>query len=115
MRAVRSLLFISLLLASGALAAEQDWTFLPIEDIGAREFLEAHPDFDGRGVIVAVFDTGVDMTIPGLGLTSQGLTKVIDLRDFTGQGDIELEEAEFTDEGFLDVAALFVLQRAETS
>ena len=84
MRAVFAMLLI-FVLAPAAIAAEQDWTFLPIQDIGAREFLQDHPEYDGRGVIVAVLDTGVDMTIPGLGLTSQGLTKVIDVRDFTGQ------------------------------
>ncbi|RKZ12665.1 hypothetical protein DRQ53_14490, partial [bacterium] len=103
-------LILSFVLASGAIAAEQDWTFLPIEDIGALEFLQEHPDYDGRGVIVAVFDTGVDMTIPGLGTTTQGLTKVIDVRDFTGQGDVELEKAEYTDDGHLQVADGIVLE-----
>jgi len=103
-------LILGFILASGAFAAEQDWTFLPIEDIGALEFLQEHPDYDGRGVIVAVFDTGVDMTIPGLGTTTQGLTKVIDVRDFTGQGDVELEKAEYTDDGHLQVADGIVLE-----
>jgi tripeptidyl-peptidase-2 len=103
MRAASALILI-LVLASAAFAAEQDWTFLPIQDIGAAEFLADHPEYDGRGVIVAVFDTGVDMTIPGLGLTSQGLTKVIDVRDFTGQGDIELSKAEYADDGRLECA-----------
>jgi subtilisin family serine protease len=75
-------------------AAEQPWTFLPIEDVGARRFLEANPDYDGRGVVVAVLDTGVDMSIPGLVETSQGLVKVVDARDFTGRGKIELQLAE---------------------
>ena len=42
------------------------------------------------------------MTIPGLGLTSEGLTKVIDVRDFTGQGDIELTKAEYAEDGRLE-------------
>lgn len=78
-------------------AAEQAWTFLPIEDIRARTFLERNPGYDGRGVIVAVLDTGVDMTVPGLGVLPDGSTKVIDARDFTGQGAIELSTAEFDD------------------
>ena len=97
-------LILALVLVSSAPAAEQDWTFLPIQDIGAVEFLADHPEYDGRGVIVAVFDTGVDMTIPGLVSTSQGLTKVIDVRDFTGQGDIDLAKAEFADDGRLECA-----------
>jgi tripeptidyl-peptidase-2 len=109
MRAVFAMLLI-FVLAPAAIAAEQDWTFLPIQDIGATEFLRDHPEYDGRGVIVAVFDTGVDMTVPGLGTTSQGLTKVIDVRDFTGQGDIDLEKAEFVDNGRLKVADGIVLE-----
>lgn len=106
MRATAVLAILSLTLLAGISvpAAEQDWTFLPIEDIGAIEFLSAHPDYDGRGVIVAVFDTGVDMTIPGLSQLPQGGPKVIDLRDFTGQGEVELAVAEFADDGRLKVA-----------
>jgi tripeptidyl-peptidase-2 len=103
MRAALALI-LTIALASAALAAEQDWTFLPIQDIGATEFLADHPDYDGRGVIVAVFDTGVDMTIPGLIRTPQGATKVIDVRDFTGQGDIELSRAEYAGDGRLECA-----------
>lgn len=99
---------LTLLLTLGSLgavlpAAEQPWTFMPIEDIGTRTFLDAHPEYDGRGVIVAVLDTGVDMTVPGLLETSLGGTKVIDVRDFTGQGEIELQSAEWTDDGRLKI------------
>ncbi len=93
---LRTLLTLCLLLLSlPSLAAEQAWTFVPIEDIGGRTFLADHPDYDGRGVIVAVLDTGVDMTVPGLLQTTLGGVKVIDVRDFTGEGEIDLEEAEF--------------------
>jgi tripeptidyl-peptidase-2 len=109
MRAACTLLAL-LLLSQPAHAARQDWTFLPIQDIGARSFLEQHPDYDGRGVIVAVFDTGVDMTIPGLlGLPDGGM-KVIDVRDFTGQGEVELARAEFGDDGRLKVAEGIMLE-----
>ena len=39
---------------------------------------------------MAVLDTGVDPSIPGLTNTPDGSVKVVDLQDFTGQGDIEL-------------------------
>lgn len=109
MRAVLCALALSIV-STGAFAAEQDWTFLPIQDIGARQFLVDHPDYDGRGVIVAVFDTGVDMSVPGLLETAEGATKVIDVRDFTGQGEVELQKADFTDDGRLKVADGLVLE-----
>ena len=37
-------LMLTLALATVAGAAEQEWTFLPIQDIGAREFLRDHPE-----------------------------------------------------------------------
>ncbi len=70
------------------------WPFLPNDDIGAHAFRQAHPEWDGRGVVVAVFDTGVDAFAPGLTATSTGETKVIEARDFSTQGDWELAEAE---------------------
>jgi tripeptidyl-peptidase-2 len=78
-------------------AAKQPWPFLPIEDVGARRFHEQHPQWDGRGALVAVLDTGVDMGIPGLTQTSEGLVKVIDARDFSGQGKVELSPAKWVE------------------
>ncbi|MGE5499977.1 MAG: S8 family serine peptidase, partial [Syntrophothermus sp.] len=42
--------------------------------------------------------TGVDMGVDGLNLNADGKPKVIDARDFTGQGDIELYEAKLKNE-----------------
>jgi len=85
-------------LPAAASAAPADggppWPFLPNDDIGAYAFKQAHPAWDGRGVVVAVFDTGVDAFAPGLTATSTGETKVIEARDFSTQGDWELVEAE---------------------
>ncbi|MDZ7264377.1 MAG: S8 family serine peptidase [candidate division KSB1 bacterium] len=67
-----------------------DWDFLSTTTIGARQFLQAHPQFDGRGVVIFILDTGVDMAAPGLTQTSTGQVKVIDVRDFSRQGDIAL-------------------------
>ncbi|MHB8078545.1 MAG: S8 family serine peptidase [Candidatus Krumholzibacteriia bacterium] len=80
--------------AAGPAAAGAPWPFLPNDDIGAYAFKQAHPTWDGRGVVVAIFDTGVDAFAPGLTVTSTGETKVIEARDFSTEGDWDLVEAE---------------------
>ena len=72
---------------------DHPWNFMNTETIGAYDFLSQHPTYDGRGVIVIICDSGVDMGIPGLLTTSEGKVKVIDAQDFSGQGDISLKKA----------------------
>ncbi|TNF24038.1 MAG: hypothetical protein EP329_25970 [Deltaproteobacteria bacterium] len=90
-----SLLAIAVGAASAApgLAAPPDYyRFLDRAATGAAGFTRAHPTWDGRGVVIAVLDTGVDPSVPGLQKTSTGALKVIEARDFTGEGDVKLEE-----------------------
>jgi subtilisin family serine protease len=64
--------------------------WMPLRPTGVPEFLARHPTYDGRGVLIAILDSGVDAGIPGLGLTTTGETKLLDLRDFSGEGTVAL-------------------------
>jgi len=66
---------------------------MPVASTGVTGFRLAHPTYDGRGVLIAILDSGVDPGIDGLRSSSQGLPKILDLRDFSGEGDIALTPA----------------------
>jgi subtilisin family serine protease len=52
--------------------------FMPTGDTGAAQFVDAHPEWDGRGVTVGVLDTGIDLDHPSLNTTSTGERKIVD-------------------------------------
>ncbi|WZY85249.1 hypothetical protein YC2023_031633 [Brassica napus] len=64
-------------------------SLMPKKEIRADRFLEAHPEYDGRGVVIAIFDSGFDPSAAGLHVTSDGKPKVLDVIDCTGSGDID--------------------------
>jgi subtilisin family serine protease len=64
--------------------------WMPLAPTGVTSFAQQHPTYDGRGVLIAILDSGIDPTIPGLLLTSTGDRKILDLRDFSGEGRISL-------------------------
>ncbi|HLB54928.1 MAG TPA: S8 family serine peptidase [Gemmatimonadales bacterium] len=74
--------------APPALAWTRGW--MPLAATGIPQFLSAHPEWDGRGVLIGILDSGVDAGVAGLGSTSTGRPKILDLRDFSGEGTILL-------------------------
>ncbi|HET9275057.1 MAG TPA: S8 family serine peptidase, partial [Gemmatimonadales bacterium] len=70
------------------LAHARGW--MPLQATGVPEFLEAHPTWDGRGVLIGILDGGIDVGVAGFESTTAGAPKVLDLRDFSTEGRIEL-------------------------
>ncbi|MEP6589617.1 MAG: S8 family serine peptidase [Gemmatimonadota bacterium] len=64
---------------------------MPLASAGIPRFAAEHPTEDGRGVVIAILDSGIDPSVPGLQLTSEGLPKLLDLRDFSGEGRVVLQ------------------------
>ncbi|HEU4588013.1 MAG TPA: S8 family serine peptidase [Gemmatimonadales bacterium] len=71
------------------LAAERG--LMALSSTNADAFHRNHPEADGRGILLGVLDTGIDPTVPGLTTTTTGERKVLDLRDFSGEGAVPLE------------------------
>lgn len=81
-------------------ASSQNWgDYLPSEAMRARSQVQQFPLLDGRGLVVAVLDTGVDPLAQGLQQTSDGRPKVIEALDFSGQGDVTLLPAVISGSG----------------
>jgi hypothetical protein len=64
--------------------------WMPLASTGVDRFLRAQPEADGRGVLIGILDTGIDPGVPGLLTTSTGGPKILDLRDFSGEGAVAL-------------------------
>jgi subtilisin family serine protease len=75
-------------IAPYSLAHARGW--MALASTGVTDFLAAHPTWDGRGVLIGILDGGVDVGAAGLESTSTGAPKVIDLRDFSGEGRTRL-------------------------
>uniref|UniRef100_A0A7N2MIQ9 Tripeptidyl-peptidase II n=2 Tax=Quercus lobata TaxID=97700 RepID=A0A7N2MIQ9_QUELO len=57
-------------------------SLMPKKEIAADRFIESHPHFDGRGVLIAIFDSGIDPAAAGLQVTSDGKPKILDVLDW---------------------------------
>ncbi|PKA45566.1 tripeptidyl-peptidase II [Apostasia shenzhenica] len=81
-------------------------SLMPKKEIGADRFLESHPSYDGRGVVIAIFDSGVDPAAAGLQVTSDGKPKLLDILDCTGSGDVDTSKVVKTDvDGYITGAS----------
>ncbi len=92
------IILLTIFLAAALLAQEPIQSFISLKNTGVQDFLDKYPEYDGRGTIVMILDTGIDMGIDGLTKTSTGEDKVIDVQDFTGQGDVQLYDASIESE-----------------
>lgn len=90
-----SLVIVALAALAAPTLAAEPWNFIPTNDLGAVDWRQAHPEWDGRGVVIAILDTGVDLHAPGMQTTTTGAVKVLDVRDFSTEGDWSTEAAEW--------------------
>lgn len=78
---------------------------MPLKSAGVDVFRAAYPRYDGRGVVIAILDSGLDPGVAGLITTSTGSPKVLDLRDFSQEGRIALTPVSPTADGRITVGA----------
>uniref|UniRef100_A0A914Z7P9 Peptidase S8/S53 domain-containing protein n=1 Tax=Panagrolaimus superbus TaxID=310955 RepID=A0A914Z7P9_9BILA len=71
--------------------------YIPKEDTQQIEFLKRYPNYDGRGVLIAVIDDGIDISVPGMQYTSTNLPKVVDFFDCTGYKNVHTSTVQETE------------------
>lgn len=71
-------------------AFARDNGLMPLDATRVTEHARLHPAADGRGVIIGILDSGIDLSTAGLATSSTGDAKVLDLRDFSGEGRVTL-------------------------
>lgn len=79
---------------------------MPLKSTGVEAFRDGHPTFDGRGVVIGILDGGVDPGVPGMARTSAGVRKLLDLRDFSGEGRVPLVEVNVAADGSITIEGI---------
>uniref|UniRef100_A0AC34G977 XRRM domain-containing protein n=1 Tax=Panagrolaimus sp. ES5 TaxID=591445 RepID=A0AC34G977_9BILA len=64
-------------------------SYIPNDITQHAKFIRGNPKFDGRGLLIAILDDGVDVSCPGMQKTSTGIPKILDCFDFTGAGNVD--------------------------
>ncbi len=77
---------------------------MPLKSTGIEAFRAGHQTYDGRGILIGILDSGIDPGVAGLIVTTTGAPKVLDLRDFSGEGHIALQPVTAGTDGTLVIA-----------
>ncbi|KAH8402249.1 hypothetical protein KR009_010707 [Drosophila setifemur] len=78
---------------SGIVESFPTGALVPKAETGILNFLQKYPEYDGRDVTIAVFDSGVDPRATGLETLCDGTTvKVIERYDCSGCGDVDMKK-----------------------
>ncbi|KAI4503188.1 hypothetical protein M0802_001410 [Mischocyttarus mexicanus] len=77
------------------------WGLLPKKETGVSQFLNKYPEYDGKGVVIAILDSGIDPGAPGLQATPDGKPKIIERFDCSGAGDVDTSKVVQAPDGYI--------------